>query len=54
MQDKAATSPRHIRIQASDGSGSFNGYLAVPRSGSGPCGTSTASTNSRRATSTTR
>ncbi|MES1264801.1 MAG: dienelactone hydrolase family protein, partial [Variovorax sp.] len=37
MQDPAAThSPRHIRIQASDGSGSFNGYLAVPRSGSGP------------------
>ena len=36
MQDKTATSPRHIRIEASDGSGSFNGYLALPRSGSGP------------------
>ena len=36
MQDTASTSPRHIRIEATDGSGSFNGYLAVPRSGSGP------------------
>lgn len=36
MQDKASTPTRHIRIQATDGSGSFDGYLAVPRSGSGP------------------
>ena len=25
-----------IRIQATDGSGSFNGYLALPKAGSGP------------------
>lgn len=36
MQKKAPASTRHIRVQATDGSGSFNGYLAVPRSGSGP------------------
>lgn len=37
MQEKTptsqATSAQRIRIQATDGSGSFSGYLAVPRSG---------------------
>ncbi|AGU53395.1 putative carboxymethylenebutenolidase [Variovorax paradoxus B4] len=37
MQENRATSAtQHVRIQATDGSGSFNGYLAMPRSGSGP------------------
>lgn len=37
MQVEKASSPtRNVRIQSTDGSGSFNGYLALPRSGSGP------------------
>jgi carboxymethylenebutenolidase len=36
MQKKESGTSRRIRIQASDGSGSFSGYLALPRSGSGP------------------
>ena len=36
MQEQEPGTTHRIRIQASDGSGSFNGYLAVPRSGSGP------------------
>ena len=36
MQEQEPGATRRIRIEASDGSDSFNGYLAVPRSGSGP------------------
>jgi len=37
MQQEAPGATRSsIRIQAGDGSGSFSGYLALPRSGSGP------------------
>jgi len=36
MQEQEPGTTRRIRIQASDGSGSFSGYLAVPRLGSGP------------------
>ncbi|MDP9607411.1 UNVERIFIED_ORG: carboxymethylenebutenolidase [Variovorax paradoxus] len=36
MQQKATDTTRQVRIQATDGSGSFSGYLAVPRSGTGP------------------
>jgi carboxymethylenebutenolidase len=36
MQEQEPGATHRIRIQTSDGSGSFNGYLAVPRSGSGP------------------
>ncbi|HWT18115.1 MAG TPA: dienelactone hydrolase family protein [Variovorax sp.] len=36
MQEKEPGATRRIRIQASDGSGAFRGYLALPASGSGP------------------
>lgn len=36
MQQKEPPASRHVRINALDGSGSFNAYLAVPASGSGP------------------
>ena len=36
MQQKESPASRHVRINALDGSGSFNAYLAVPASGSGP------------------
>ncbi|SEM48456.1 Dienelactone hydrolase family protein, partial [Variovorax sp. YR750] len=36
MQQKATDTTRQVRIQATDGSGSFSGYLAVPSSGTGP------------------
>ncbi|MDR0226172.1 MAG: dienelactone hydrolase family protein [Burkholderiaceae bacterium] len=36
MQPQDPKAGSHVRIQAGDGSGSFNAYLAVPRSGKGP------------------
>jgi carboxymethylenebutenolidase len=36
MQQKEPPASRHVRINALDGSGSFNAYLALPASGSGP------------------
>ena len=38
MQQKApqAAAPQRIRIEATDASGSFSGYLALPASGTGP------------------
>ena len=36
MQQRESPASRHVRINALDCSGSFNAYLAVPASGSGP------------------
>ena len=37
MQQKAPqAAPQRIRIEATDASGSFSGYLALPSSGTGP------------------
>ncbi|MDZ4357902.1 MAG: dienelactone hydrolase family protein, partial [Variovorax sp.] len=37
MQNKASpSSSQDIRIQTTDGSGSFSAYLALPRGGTGP------------------
>jgi carboxymethylenebutenolidase len=36
MQENTSQRGQRIRIEAADGSGSFGGYLALPRAGSGP------------------